>query len=476
MKEQVTVITEPLLSTQFVQYREIGPVLEGLSPHFDLAVAAPALDSKVQFDLQRIGIEPISGRASFPKLRDGMDEVPSWALSWIRDALTRGNGKRVEKALSGRPGLRINRSMTVAVKCDSWCIQSHPLGIALDKMGPSIDWPYRVTIRAATPIVGLVEWAHIRKAAELSDRVYVANTYLADLYGSLGIPVRGTLPPYLREGFRPSTNNPTRDFALVYMGRELDTEGFRALADTGMPIKMFGSKSADWVRRAVGRSAYPNVQNLGKVSFEELRDLYSNALFTAFIFTEESFGLVPVESMACGTPVLTYSKQGPRDTVLPGRTGWHVQSSTQLADAARGIWRDGYPEAVREVCVSRAAEYSLSHVTEMWRDLITAGLSGQEEPPSIRLRQPTIDILGRGPHRLGPWPSGEIFVSNLASPADRSLDEIGLLTLDPATSRGPVSPGGRPALWATKGPRRPGGPSGGDVESALSPPRRSGTK
>ena len=60
MKERVTVITEPLLSTQFVQYREIGPVLEGLSSMFDLTVAAPALDSKVQFDLHRMGIEPIS--------------------------------------------------------------------------------------------------------------------------------------------------------------------------------------------------------------------------------------------------------------------------------------------------------------------------------------------------------------------------------------------------------------------------------
>jgi len=44
---------------------------------------------------------------------------------------------------------------------------------------------------------------------------------------------------------------------------------------------------------------------------EELIDLYSNALFTLFTFTHELFGYVLVESMACGTSVLTYNRQGP---------------------------------------------------------------------------------------------------------------------------------------------------------------------
>ncbi len=421
MKEQVTVITEPLLSTQFVQYREIGPVLEGLAPYFDLAVASPALANEVQFDLQRKGIQPVSARVAFPKLRDPMDEIPSWALSWIRDAVNRGNGKRVEQVLAGRRGLRLNRSMTVATTCDAWCIQSHPLGITLKEMVGSVDWSYRVPLTMATPVVGLLEWAHIRRAAALTGRVYTANEYLADLYLSLGIAVRGTLPPYLRDGFYPSTQSPTRDYILVYMSRELDTDGFHALAETGIPIKLFGAKSAEWVRRAISRRVYPNVQVLGKVSFEELRELYSNALFTAFVFTEESFGLVPLESMACGTPVLTYAKQGPQETVIAGRTGWHVESLNQLAQTARTIWQDRYPSSVSGACVRRASEFSLARVTELWRDLITSGLSQSEEPPNLRLKRPNVGLLGRGPVHPGPWPARDLFVRNLASSQEQSL-------------------------------------------------------
>lgn len=455
MKEQITVITEPLLSTHFVQYREIGPVLEGLAAQFDLAVAAPALSNEVQFDLRRNGIEPISAGVAFPRLRDPMDEIPSWALSWIRDALYRGNGKKVERALAQRPGMRINRAMTVAAKSDAWCIQSHPLGITLREMGGSVDWPYRVPVVTATPVVGLVEWAHIRRTADVTARIYAANEYLADLYLSLGIPIRGTMPPYIREGFYPSTKTPTRDYILVYMSRELDTEGFHALAATGIPIKLFGAKSAEWVQKTVSRPAYSNVQILGRVSFEELRELYSNALFTAFVFTEESFGLVPLESMACGTPVLTYAKQGPRDTVLEGRTGWHVQSAADLDSVVRGIWRDGYPTTVRDACVARAAEYSLGHVTELWRELISAVLAQEDEPPSIRLRRPALEVLGRGPIRPGPWPAAEIDIRNLPSPRGHLLDTLGtspderLSSTEPSTvvpARTLASPAVQPTL------------------------------
>jgi glycosyltransferase involved in cell wall biosynthesis len=95
---------------------------------------------------------------------------------------------------------------------------------------------------------------------------------------------------------------------LTYFGKETKYPVIKAVADLGIKIKAFGSKNP-YIPRCIHR--HPNIKFEGEVSNQKLADLYSNALFTLFTFTHEPFGYVPVESMACQTPVLTYDRQGP---------------------------------------------------------------------------------------------------------------------------------------------------------------------
>lgn len=106
-----------------------------------------------------------------------------------------------------------------------------------------------------------------------------------------------------------------------------------------MKVKAFGSK-APYIPKCLLK--HPNIEFLGRVSDEELIDLYSNVLFTLFTFTHEPFGYVPVESMACGTPVLTYNRQGPRESVIDGTTSWLANSDEELVGLALKMWREGY--------------------------------------------------------------------------------------------------------------------------------------
>jgi glycosyltransferase involved in cell wall biosynthesis len=126
--------------------------------------------------------------------------------------------------------------------------------------------------------------------------------------------------------------------------RALDFD-VRKIADKGVKIKAFGSKATSIVPKCVLNN--PTIEVLGYVTGSELVELYSNALFTLFPFTEEPFGYVPVESMACGTPVLTYNKRGPSENVINDVTGWLANSDKELIELAIRIWKNDYPSWMR---------------------------------------------------------------------------------------------------------------------------------
>lgn len=58
------------------------------------------------------------------------------------------------------------------------------------------------------------------------------------------------------------------------------------------------------------------------ISDDELAALYSSAICTTFAPVLEEFGLVPLESMACGTPTVGIREAGLRETITHGVTGF----------------------------------------------------------------------------------------------------------------------------------------------------------
>ena len=59
---------------------------------------------------------------------------------------------------------------------------------------------------------------------------------------------------------------------------------------------------------------------VGRVGFSELKRRFGEC--KALVFPgEEDFGMVPVEVMAAGRPVIAYGKGGALDTVVNGKTG-----------------------------------------------------------------------------------------------------------------------------------------------------------
>ncbi len=67
---------------------------------------------------------------------------------------------------------------------------------------------------------------------------------------------------------------------------------------------------------------YPDVEFVGFKTGADLATYYANADVFVFPSRWETFGIVMIEAMACGTPVAAYPCQGPLDVVKHGVTGY----------------------------------------------------------------------------------------------------------------------------------------------------------
>lgn len=114
-------------------------------------------------------------------------------------------------------------------------------------------------------------------------------------------------------------------------------ERFRT-SNPGYRLIMCGSVSRDPMYRdyyhTIERMAksVPDVELKTDVEDDELVRLYSNATAVLFTAMDEDYGLVPVESMASGKPIIAVREGGVRETVVDGVTGFLVDSPEEMAE------------------------------------------------------------------------------------------------------------------------------------------------
>jgi len=94
----------------------------------------------------------------------------------------------------------------------------------------------------------------------------------------------------------------------------------QACSSLNIPLKVFGKSFAGY-GEALKKIAGPTITFLGEISDEEKWKLLSQAQAFIFPSEDEDFGILPVESMAAGTPVLAYNSGGVKETVVEGKTG-----------------------------------------------------------------------------------------------------------------------------------------------------------
>lgn len=117
-------------------------------------------------------------------------------------------------------------------------------------------------------------------------------------------------------------------FASQLVGYKRADIAVRAFAGSERTLLVAGEGSD---LAALRRIATPNVRFLGRVTDEELAGLYARCRALVFC-ADEDFGIVPLEAMASGRPVIAFGRGGVRETVVDGITGlfFHAQTADSL--------------------------------------------------------------------------------------------------------------------------------------------------
>ena len=135
---------------------------------------------------------------------------------------------------------------------------------------------------------------------------------------------------------------PHRGEYLLFLGRLSPDKGaHRAIAvamATGLPLKIAGKlqepREREYFHELVEPHLVDGIEYLGEVTHGEKVELLQNARATLFpIEWEEPFGLVMIESMACGTPVIATRWGAVPEVIEHGRSGIVVDRYTDMPEA-----------------------------------------------------------------------------------------------------------------------------------------------
>jgi glycosyltransferase involved in cell wall biosynthesis len=164
----------------------------------------------------------------------------------------------------------------------------------------------------------LVRWFHKHSGKVLTTTTTMVNELKEQGFGTEVIPwTRGVD----RTIFKPEHRAETVSKYILCVSRvskEKNLEAFFELDYPGYLKVMVG----DGPMLETYKKKYPDVHFTGYKTGIDLARYYANAEVFVFPSQWETFGIVMIEAMACGTPVAAYSVTGPKDVIEEGLTGY----------------------------------------------------------------------------------------------------------------------------------------------------------
>lgn len=141
--------------------------------------------------------------------------------------------------------------------------------------------------------------------------------------------------------------NPEPSDALLFAGRMIEGKNphlaICAALKAGCPINMVGplDQNSDYCQKILKEyNGDSRVNFCGHAKYDKMSEHYGNAKALIFPITwDEAFGLVMIEAMACGTPVIAFNRGPVKEIIKEGVTGFVIPEGDveAMADAIKKI-------------------------------------------------------------------------------------------------------------------------------------------
>lgn len=301
---------------------------------------------------------------------EGYPSIPAPTYPEIRLALT----------APGAVGRQLARIAPVAVHIAT----EGPLGLAARRYCLSRKVPFTTAYHTQFPdylarrtgLPASTFWPYIRWFHRPAQRIMVATETIRACLREQGL----TQLTHWSRGvdltcFSPAAPPPP-EYAglqgpiLLYVGRiavEKNIEAFLACDYPGTKVVV-----GDGPARAALAARFPQARFLGKKSGVDLAGCYAGADVFVFPSRTDTFGLVMIEALACGTPVAAFPVAGPLD-IVTNDVGAMSEDLCRAIDAAR------YCDRAR--CAAYGASYSWEAATRQF----LSGLVALEEEEAVSL-------------------------------------------------------------------------------------------
>ena len=157
----------------------------------------------------------------------------------------------------------------------------------------------------------------------------------------------------------------------AYKRPDIALEAFNRM---GKPLLMVGDGE---MKKALKARAGPTIRFAEGLSLTQLREAYGRA--RALIFTaEEDFGIVPLEAMACGRPVLAFGRGGAAETVIDGTTGLFFKDQTaEAVQATVEAFEAREGDFDPRVAMAHAGGFGAERFDAGFRQVVEAVMSGR---------------------------------------------------------------------------------------------------
>ncbi|MBA3413532.1 MAG: glycosyltransferase family 4 protein, partial [Actinobacteria bacterium] len=276
--------------------------------------------------------------------------------------------------LIGRSLPELRHALACYDRADEFDVINDHSGLPAAALGGTVSTPVLHTVHGPVDAEGGTIYEQI---ARVAPRVGMISLSLNQRLSKPDLPWVANVPNAIELALYPARLH--RGDYLLFLGRMSHDKGcHRAIAvamELGLPLKIAGKRREPKEREYFDELVKPHLGNgieyLGEVTHGEKVELLQHARATLFpIEWEEPFGLVMIESMACGTPVIATRHGAVPEVLEHGRGGLIVEHYREMPAALEEADRIEPIECRRYVEERFSAERMIGDYVAAYREAI----------------------------------------------------------------------------------------------------------